>query len=328
MSITNSPINFLHFKSFDDSLASIDSIRSLYAQIRHKSRDEVALFLADKNFFVFLKEAFFVLKDDASFFEFVCDLEMDDDVLARYDMLDFVFRCMMRKKELELGRETGSSGDLSNSGNSGNSNRDSELDSSNLSIESSRDSGIESDKSGKSGKSSMSSNSSMSSISVKSGKSVKAGRRVSFSLDKNKVKTFLVEKSELKHGNYRDKDREEAVVLRNVPWIVPLRLTSAVAFKCRSAETVAQKCREKSTVKIANLESENFVPSESGAKAEVCGSMPAEISLFDVSLVNKLPVLSYTRIVGGGDEAAFGAQDLLGDDGALDRFLEMTSRNN
>ncbi|ELA47754.1 hypothetical protein VCUG_00715 [Vavraia culicis subsp. floridensis] len=259
--------NFLEFKSVEDPIKSMEMLQTAFVRFKQMTRDELAMFFANKNFFIFLKDAFLILKNDREFLDFVRNLEIDDQTLEKHEMNEFMAECAEARKKVDAVAM---------------------VDDENPS------------------------------------KRKKKAKRVSFSLEKNMTKLFLVEKTDMKHGNYRDKDREEAAILKNMPWIVPIKLRTCIEYKTRSEEVEVQRIRETTTVRITNLDSENFVPSDESAKREKTSATtkPVEISIFDLNVSNILPKLDYTKIVCADDEVKYTVNDVLNDKKVLEYFLE------
>ncbi|ELQ76478.1 hypothetical protein THOM_0505 [Trachipleistophora hominis] len=258
--------NFLEFKSIEDPIKSMEVLKTTFLKLKQLTRDELTMLFADTDFFVFLEDALVMMKNDREFVEFVCGLEIEDSIVEKHGMKEFMNKCADIRRDMEC-----STTDAANPP-----------------------------------------------------KRKRKTKRVSFSLEKNMTKLYLVEKSEMKHGNYRDKDREEAAILKNVPWIVPIRLRPCAEFKRRSEEVNVQKIRETTTVKITNLESENFVPSDGSAKKEKvpATSKPVEICIFDSNVSNILPKLDYAKIVCGDEKVRYTVADILNDEKVLEHFMK------
>lgn len=324
-SMNSSDIDLLAHKMTPDSIQGIEMVRDTFARLREKGRDEMAVYMRDRAFYTFLRDAHCVMGSDRVFVDFVCDLRIDEGMAAEYGVVDVVKECMDRKKKVLT--DINNVNDKSMNENDESINNDDNVNDgsigggiNNVNDESIDSVNNENEKGGAGKKADITREMDEECPS----KRKRLPRRVSFSLDRNKVRLFLVDKNTMKHGNYKDKDRSEAYVLKHLPWIVPVKINTASPFKTRSREMGIQREREMKSVKITNLESDSFVPNETTIRDEDVSAAAgtAEISIFDVTMRNALPEIDYAKLMEENEDVKRTINDILSDPKIISHFSD------
>ncbi|KRH92553.1 hypothetical protein M153_4611000528 [Pseudoloma neurophilia] len=225
----------------DDPIVEQGLYAKKFSTIKEKylnNKDERIIFRGCSEFYIFLKNAYYVLEEHSDYIKFCLNLNLDDSELHRYKMSDFLSLCASKVEEPVTDiQQTFLQDDFSGSF-------------------------------------------------IKTPKS-KNRSRVSFNLDRNEIKYYLEEQSNLHHGNYTKLDKKEGQVLKSDAWLHPVQIKQKTPFKTKSTEIH----RKQNVVKIPSgpfVTTENLI-------TDLISNNPIELTLTNLNLKNEFHNLQKVR---------------------------------